>query len=389
MEGIPGAPESGNSLVQRAKAILLKPLDEWTKIAQETTSPGDLFTRYALPLIAIGPIAALIGGQIFGYGALGISFKPSLVGGVTTAVVSFVMAIISLVAITFIADFLAPKFGGEAHRPTAFRLVAYSMTASWIAGIFGLIPSLGILGLLGLYSLYLFYVGATPLLKVPQDKAIGFTAVTTVCAILLTFLVGAVSASVIGIFGAGAALTSATSDGEISGKLSIPGVGSVDVDKMEDATKQMEAAANGNTTAVEPSAIQALLPASVGSYTRTAVESTKVGGMGSQAEGTYEAGDNRFRLKVTDMAALGALAGLGSAMGVEQSREDADSYERTGTVDGQMRTEKWNNGNSSGSYGVMVANRFMIEADGRAASIDELKAAVATIDQGTLAGLAK
>ena len=34
----------------------------------------------------------------------------------------------------------------------------------------------------------------------------------------------------------------------------------------------------------------------------------------------------------------------------------------------------------------MVAKRFMIEADGDAGSIDELKAAVATIDPGKLVG---
>jgi hypothetical protein len=37
---------------------------------------------------------------------------------------------------------------------------------------------------------------------------------------------------------------------------------------------------------------------------------------------------------------------------------------------------------------VVVGDRFMIEAEGQAASIDELKAAVATIDQGDLEDLA-
>ena len=76
-------------------------------------------------------------------------------------------------------------------------------------------------------------------------------------------------------------------------------------------------------------------------------------------------------------------------MGVEQNREDADGYERTRTVDGKIQTEKWNNKRSKGSYGTQVAGRFMVEADGEAGSIDELKAIVTGIDAGKLEALAK
>lgn len=381
---------SQNPLVTRAKAMILKPKEEWPIVAGEPATPGDLITRYAIPLLAIGPVASFIGGQIFGYGALGINFKPSLMTGLTTAIIGLVMGVIGAIVLALIADFVAPKFGGEANRTNAFKLVVYGGTAGWIGGIFGLIPALSILGaLMGLYSLYLLYLGATPIMKVPEDKAIGFTAVTVVAAIVLYIVVGAVTASIGGLFGAGAALTSAASSGELSGKLNIPGVGSVDAAKLEQASKQIENAANGNTKPLAATAMQALLPASIGGFQRTAVESTGMGNMGSTAEGTYTAGEKRFTLKVVDMSALGAIAGLGAAMGVEQNREDADSYERTSTVNGQMQTEEWNKSSNRGKFGTMVANRFMIEAEGEAGSIDELKAAVATIDPAALAGLAQ
>jgi len=78
---------------------------------------------------------------------------------------------------------------------------------------------------------------------------------------------------------------------------------------------------------------------------------------------------------------------MGAALGVEQSREDEDGYEKTGTVDGQMQTESWSKSGSSGKFGRMVAERFLVEADGSAGSIDELKAAVATIDPDDLEDL--
>jgi hypothetical protein len=76
-------------------------------------------------------------------------------------------------------------------------------------------------------------------------------------------------------------------------------------------------------------------------------------------------------------------------MGMEQSREDSDGFERTTTEGGQLQIEEWNNSSSRGSYTRQIAGRFMVKVDGDAASIDELKAVAAAIDAGKLAGLAE
>lgn len=374
------------TIVERAKAIILTPKEEWPKIALENQSQGDILRGYVLPLAAIGPVASLIGGQVFGYGAFGFSYKPGLVAALSSAVITYVLSIVGVFVLMLIVDFLAPRFNGEANPLAAFKLVAYSYTAFWLAGIFGLIPSLGFFGLLGLYSLYLLYTGATPLMKVPADKAGGYTAVTAIAAIALLLVIPSITGLIAGAFG-GAAMVASSED--VSGSVTIPGVGTVDIDKAEKIGKQMEDAASGKTPPVEAAKMQDLLPASIGAFQRTATQTMAMGTMGSTAEGTYTAGDKSFTLTVSDMSALGALAGLGAAMGVEQSREDAEGYERTQTVDGQMQTEAWNNAGSSGKFGRMVASRFMIQAEGSADSIDQLKAAVASVDKGELADLAQ
>jgi len=377
------------SIAARAKAIILKPKEEWPVIERETASSGDIFTRYALPLAAIGPVATFLGGQIFGYGAFGVSFKPSLVGGLSQAVISYVLSLIGLFVICFVANKLAPSFGGETSSRNAFKLVVYSMTAGWLASIFGLIPSLSFLAIVGLYSFYLFYTGAGPLMKVPADKTLTYTIVTVICVIVLYIVIGMVTAGLSRLVGVGGPNYGAVTHGTEGGTVSIPGVGTIDTGKIEQAARDMEsAAASGDGKSVEPAALQALLPASIGSYRRTAVESMRAG-PGSQAEGTYEAGDKSFTLKITDAAVMGAMAGVGAAFGVESNREDADSYERTSTRDGNLVVEKWDRAAQNGSFMTMIAKRFMIEADGDAASIDELKAAVATIDAGKLAALTR
>ena len=378
---------SSQGLINRIKALVTKPADTWPGIAAEPTSPAELITKVAVPLAAIGPVAWFIHGQLFGYGALGFSYKPGLMAGLTNAVVSYVVGLIGVIVLALVADWLAPKFGGTSDRTSAFKLIVWGATASWIAASLQLLPGLGAIAvILGLYSLYLYYTGASPVMKVPQDKAAGYTAVTILAAIVVYLLVGLITAPVVAIFGGGMAASSISSSSD-GGTLTLPGGGSLNTQKIEEASKQVQAAGNGQKVAVDASKLQALLPGSIGGYQRTAVESQALGGMGSQAEGTYTQGDKSFHLKVVDMSGLGAIAGIGAAMGVQESKEDANGYSRTSTVNGQMQTEEWNKTDSRGKFGTMVASRFMIEAEGDASSIDELKAAVAAIDAGALAGL--
>ena len=377
------APSS--SLVARARALLTKPADEWPVIAAEPATPADLIRGWAVPLAAIGPVAGFIHGQLFGFGAFGISYRPGIVAGLSTLVVSYVLGLIGVVVLALVAQNVAPRFGGVADRTSAFKLVVYGSTAAWAAGVFQMIPGLGLLGILGLYSLYLYYLGATPVMRVPQEKAAGFTAVTILAAVLLYIVVGAVSSAFLGMFGGGLGSHVADSSGTVSGKLSVPGGGTVDVAALNAASEQIKA--NQNRPAASPDKLHALLPQAIGAYQRTALESGAAGGLGSNADGTYTGGGNTVHLKVTDMAALGSIAAMGSALGVSTSKSDANGYEKVGTVDGHMQTEEWRNDSHSGKFGVVLNNRFSVEAEGSAASIDELKAAVASVDQGALGKL--
>ena len=203
MNDMLGTPESRTALIERAKAILIRPKEEWPKIADESTSIGDLLKTYVAPLIVIGPIALLIGSQLFGIDVFIGTFRPSLSSSLATAVTGVVMALISLAVVTIIAEVLAPSFGGEANRRQAFKLVAYAMTSVWVAGIVNVIPALGVIGLLAaIYSLYLLYLGVTPLMKVPQDKVPVYTAVVVLGAIVASFVTGRIAIAFSGLLGA-------------------------------------------------------------------------------------------------------------------------------------------------------------------------------------------
>ncbi|RSW89170.1 YIP1 family protein [Sphingomonas koreensis] len=380
--------ETSSNLIERIKNILLKPKEEWERIDAEPATVGGLMTGWVVPLAAIGPVAGLIGGLVFGYGGMfGITIRPSVTMAVTGAVISYLLALLCAWLFSKIIDALAPSFGGQKNPVQAMKVAAYSGTAAYLAGVFQIIPALGILGLLGLYSLYLLYLGLPRLMKAPADKAMGYTIVTVVVAIVLFFVVSVATGALTSLV-APRAITSATMSGEVS----VPGVGKVDLSKLEEASKKMEAAAERAQTAtpVDRQALAALLPASAGGWTRTALESStaSAGGMGgSQAEARYEANGQSVRLKVADLAAAGAFAAMASAFKVETSREDDQGYEKSGLIDGRYTMEKWNK-SGSGSYGVLLKDRFLVEAEGNVPDIGTLKALVGAVDAGKLEALA-
>lgn len=183
------------NLVQRVKRILLTPRPEWEVIDGEPTTPAALYMGYVMPLAAIGPIAQLIGFSVFGIRVpfTGTVYRTPIGTAITGAIVSYVLALIGVYVLALIIDGLAPTFGGTKNQIQALKTAAYSSTASWVAGFFTLVPGLRMLTILGLYSVYLLYLGLPVLMKAPNEKAIGYTGVVIVAAIVLFLLIGVVA----------------------------------------------------------------------------------------------------------------------------------------------------------------------------------------------------
>jgi len=184
------------ALVDRVKNILLTPRTEWQVIDAETTTVADLYKGYIIPLAAIGPICMAIGWSVFGLRVpfLG-TYRPPMVNTLTTAVVQYVATLIGVYILAMIIDKLAPTFNGTPGMIQGLKVAAYASTASWVAAIFGLIPALSFLGILGAYSLYLLYLGLPVLMKAPAEKALSYTVVVILCAIVLFMLIGFLTTS--------------------------------------------------------------------------------------------------------------------------------------------------------------------------------------------------
>ena len=164
-------------LIERVKAIVLRPQSEWKVIEQEKDTLSDLLATYVAILAAIPEVARFVGQSFIGGYA---PIVPSLLRAIVVYLVSFAMVYI----IAGVIDLLAPRFGGKKNFPNAVKLSVYSHTPLWLAGIFLLVPGLNFLLILGLYGVYLLWTGLPPLMQVPNDKALPYAVVVTACALI-------------------------------------------------------------------------------------------------------------------------------------------------------------------------------------------------------------
>ena len=169
------------NLVDRAKGMLLSPKTEWPKIAAEPMTAQQIYTGWVMILAAIGPIAIAIGW-------IGLGFSASL----RFALANYLILLVVTAVLALIVDALAPKFGGTKDFVAALKLVAFSYTAAYIAGIFHILGHFGgVLVLVAMvYSWYTLYLGAPVLRKCAQDKAIVFTIVVAASGFLLGLVLG-------------------------------------------------------------------------------------------------------------------------------------------------------------------------------------------------------
>ncbi len=173
------------NLVERVQAILLKPKATWPEIDAEPADAASLYRNYVMILALIPALASFIGLSLIGVGAFGVSFRVPLASGLANMIVGYVLSLVMVFVLALIIDAMAPTFEGTRSQIGALKLSAYASTAAFVGGVFSLLPSLSVLGALAaLYGIYLLYTGLPVLMKCPPDKAVAYTAVVVVCAIV-------------------------------------------------------------------------------------------------------------------------------------------------------------------------------------------------------------
>jgi hypothetical protein len=384
------------NFIERVENILATPKTEWLVIAAESTTVPDVYRGYIAILAASSIVAGFIKGSLIGYGFF-ITVRHSIPSGLTQAIISFVLSLAAVYVMALIIDALAPTFGGQKNLVQALKTTAYALTASWIASIGVIVPWIGLLIFFagGIYSIYLLYLGLPATMKCPPEKAVDYTAVSVICAIVLGWIVAIGGADI----GAKMAMGGTTFDQntwlgkmETANKQLETAQRSGDTEAMANAMREMMSItlAGGDKVeeALAPEVLKPFLPETLAGLKRTNFSAERNGAMGvqvSEAQATYSDGAGRtLRLDISDIGGIKGLAKLADWARVVSEKETDYSYEKTYKRDGRLVHEQWDSQSKKGEFRVVFADRFSVKVSGKAGSIDELKAAVASIN---LAGL--
>jgi hypothetical protein len=190
MSIVDGGPGTAG-LVSRVQNILLRPQEEWQRIDAEPATVQSLFMGYAVPLAAIPAVCGLVGQFLVLH---------NIMAAAVFAILGYVLGLAGVFLFGFIIDALAPSFGSTKNQVQAMKAAVYSGTATWVGGVFLLIPIVGgILALIAaLYGLYLLFVGLPIMMKTPADKAVVYVIVAIVCDAVIYMIIGGIVGAIVG-----------------------------------------------------------------------------------------------------------------------------------------------------------------------------------------------
>ena len=276
-----------------------------------------------------------------------------------------------------------------------------------------------LIGFLGsLYCIYLLYLGLPRLMKAPDDKAVAYTIVVVLCAIVVWFILAVViggmfmTAGMLGSRGLMGGITSpAATQAQVDpnsplGKLEQIG------QKLEESSKKMEAAQKSGDQGAQVSAameglgalfgggrrvdplttdqIKTFVPETFAGMPRTSSSAERTGMAGlmvATAEGEYSAGDKSIQLEVTDTGGVSGLVGLASWVGVMGEKEDDDGFEKTQRVGDRIVHEKGSKRGGTNEFSLVLGNRFVVTAKSSSITLNNLKTAVASLELAKLEAL--
>jgi hypothetical protein len=185
--------------ILRVPAILTDPYAEWARIEKEPDDLAYLLLCYVALFALIPAVFGLIGACFVGAVVPGRGLvHASLFDAVFGAIVGYVLSFVTVTLLGLFIDLLAPQFGGRRDFASAFRLAVFSYIPVWLTGVFLLLPGLRFLMLTGFYGAYILLAGLPRLMRLPPQKAVGFTALVSLAAFVLTMLATAAQRALFG-----------------------------------------------------------------------------------------------------------------------------------------------------------------------------------------------
>lgn len=165
-------------ILSRAYGLFRDPAAEWEQIRAEQTTIPNILIGYVAPLALIPPVCDLIGSTLFSHM---LQLDPAQ--AVLRAAITWIVSVAFVFLLAILINALAETFEADRDDLAAQKIAAYSLTPSFLSGVFSLWPPLWWLSLFALAAMvFLMYRGLPILMKTPVERALGYAASVTIAA---------------------------------------------------------------------------------------------------------------------------------------------------------------------------------------------------------------
>jgi hypothetical protein len=151
-----------------------------------------------------------------------------------------------------------------------------------------------------------------------------------------------------------------------------------------------DAGAGTTIEAMRVETLKSFIPDTLAGLPRQSLSAERNAAMGMQvasARARYGGDGNSLKLEITDTGGAAGFMAMAGWANIESSSEEGTRTERVGHEGDRMIKESWDSASNSGEYTVVLGSRFIVDVEGNAGSLADLKAAATSVDLARLESL--
>lgn len=180
----------------RLLAILLRPGEEWRRIAGQEMSVIGIFALWVVPLALIDPVSRVLAIEVLGFKRYGTVIDPPQAYLVALFVGYWLAGIATVWLLSLAINLTAQFFDAEPDGKAALKLAAYGWTAMFLSGLAQLHPWLSYAGLAGYFCFVTIGIGLPVLMKAPEPKLPLYVVAVVVAGLLAQMATSWVAANI-------------------------------------------------------------------------------------------------------------------------------------------------------------------------------------------------
>lgn len=179
--------------------VAFNPTRGWQRIAEDSSGLMKILLLHTIPFALIPAVCWYIGVTQAGWAVAEETVRLTAESALPMCALFYLAMVAGCIFLGYMVSWMAGSYGSESGVAQGVKLISYTATPFFLAGVLGLQPVLWLdimIGtLIACYCVYLLYRGTSPVMNVPPER--GFLYASAVFAVALVSFVALLGATVV------------------------------------------------------------------------------------------------------------------------------------------------------------------------------------------------